>query len=500
MEKIKKDLTDKRVAEESRNVTAIIGICIMNAILVAAYMVEVLKGTRTWGSYAIVVAGCILPCILSILAFLRKRETITVRYISSIGFLLIYTYMIFTSTTNLSFCYVIVIFVLLALYVDKKLSLLIGSYAVIANIALVIYHTMTLGLEEKEITEAEIIMACLILTCVFTLMANSRISRINQANMDKAEKEKEQTKEILKTVLNISDTVVENLSRASIETEQLEKSLDGTKKAMEELTGGAKDAVDAILLQQTKTDEINERIDAVGVVTQAIITETNDVETNLENGQSVMDDLLHQVAMSEEASKLVAGEMDGLQGYADQMKEIMALISNVASQTSILALNASIEAARAGNAGKGFAVVASEISNLAGQTSSATATILDVIKNITKALAEVTESVDKLLKSNSLQNDYVSKTADNYDKIHNSTQGIFQQNAKLKEMVDVVSEANKIVIGSAENVSAVMQEVNAGADETLQGSMADLDRVAALSRVMENLSKNAEELRITKEE
>ncbi|NLL77975.1 MAG: hypothetical protein GX235_12155 [Clostridiales bacterium] len=495
MNRAQLDLTDERVAEQSRNITALIGVCIMNAILVIAYLIEVFKGARTIGSYAIVAACCILPSLFAIMAYLQKKETITVRYITSAGFSILYTYILFTSSTNLSFCYVIVIFVILAVYVDIKLSIVLGTYAVLVNIALTISKALRAELSAKDITDTEIMFACLILTGVFTLMAHSKISKINRANVERVGKEKEHSEEVLETVLQVADSMITNINRAVGETEQLQKSIEVTKIAMEGLAGGANDAVAAILQQQRNTEEINKSINEVEEVTDSIMTNIKSAEQNLTSGQEVMAHLVQQMDISETASQKVAQELELLQEYADKMQGIMALISNVASQTGLLALNASIEAARAGEAGRGFAVVASEISGLAGQTSHATGDINDLIENIAKALREVTESVGGFLESNKIQNEYVSDTAGNFKRIRTSTEDIFGQMGRLKTMVSTVSTSNKLIIESIGNVSAVTEEVTAGANETYEGSKWNLERVATLAQVMEDLSKNTQELR-----
>lgn len=488
------DLTDKSMAEQSRNITAIVGICIMNGILTAAYLVELIKGTRTPGSYAIVAFWCIFPSVASVLAYLKRRDTEWVRYIATLGFAVLYTYIRFTTTTNLAFCYVIVIYVILAVYVDRYLSIMLGSFAVLVNVALVIYRFVTVGLTPQEITETEIIIACLVLSSVFTLMAISRISKINGANIEAAEREKKQSEQLLGTIWKAADSMAAGVEKATGETEQLKSSIEMSKRAMEELTGGANDAVSAIMVQQKNTDEISRRIQEVGEMTASIMDSVGRAEDSLGGGQQAMDLLLHQVGVSESAGRIVAGEMEELQKYADKMQGIMELISSVASQTSLLALNASIEAARAGEAGRGFAVVAAEISNLAGQTSSATGDIKPVIENMTRSLNKVAESVNGLLQSNELQSGYVSDTADCFKQIHGSTQSIFGQMDRLKGTVDGVEDANRIIIQSVENVSAVMEEVTAGANETLEGSNRNLDGVQEIVEIMETLNESAEEL------
>ncbi len=499
MKELKVDLTDKKIAEQSRNITAIVGICIMNGILTAAYLVEVMKGSRTAASYAFVAMWCILPSVASVLTYRRRKDSLWVRYIAVLGFAVLYTYIRFTTTTNLAFCYVIVIYVITAVYADLKLSVLLGSFAVLVNIVLVAYRAATVGLTPKEITETEIIIACLILSSVFTLMAISKISKINQANIDEAEKKKKQSEQLLSKVLKVAGSMAEGVERAAGETEQLKTSIEMSKRAMEELTGGANDAVAAIMVQQKNTDEINARMQEVEDVTSSIIDSVDDAEKSLTGGREAMDNLLRQVEVSQSASSIVAREMDELREYADKMQGIMELISNVADQTGLLALNASIEAARAGEAGRGFAVVASEISSLAGQTGSATGDIKPLIENIARSLGEVVKSVEGLLESNRMQNGYVDDAARNFERIHENTQNIFGQAGRLKDTVSAVADANQLIVRSVTNVSAVMEEVTAGANETLEGNNRNLDGVEDIVRIMRELDASAEELKNSEE-
>ena len=187
--------------------------------------------------------------------------------------------------------------------------------------------------------------------------------------------------------------------------------------------------------------------------------------------------------------------MNELKEYADKMQNIVALISNVASQTSLLSLNASIEAARAGEAGRGFSVVATEISALASQTNNATGDINQLIDNVTQSLNSVTASVEELLQSNQLQNDHINSAANYFDLVETNTQNILTGMATLREGVDTVADSNHQIVQSIENVSAVTEEVTASANATLSDCRTNLENVDDITNIMEQLHANAEELR-----
>ena len=494
MKEIKIDLSNHQLAEGSRNKTALIGVCIMNLVIALAYLVEVAKGSRTIGSYAIVATLCLLPSILAIAAYLKKKDTILVRYIAGIGFSLMYTYVMFTTTTDLSFCYIVVIFVVLIVYIDIKFSTILGGYAWLVNVIRIVYIALTKGVSGEALANAEIIIISMLLTGGFTVMAVLKIAKINQANIDKADREKEQSEELLQTILEVASSITKNIQEAAKETDALSGAIKSTQYAMDGLSAGTNDAAQAIMKQQKSTEEIDEYIHKVEKSANSIVAELGNAEENLLTGNEVMNRLLEQVKNSESSSALVAEEMKNLKENAGEMQNIMGLISSVANQTGMLALNASIEAARAGEAGRGFAVVASQISNLAAQTNTATGDINSLIGNISKSIEEVTAAMEKLLESSRLQNEFVGETAANFEKIHSNTQGISEQASYLKETVDAAADANKHVVESIENVSAVTQEVTAGANETLESCNMNLESIDRVAGIMERLGAEAGKL------
>ena len=139
MPKTNLDLSVKKHADQSMNKTAMTGVFIMNAVLAIAYVIELMKGARSPLSYMIVALLCILPCVIAQLLYLKKKDSKVIRYVLGIGFLLLYGYIMFTSSTNLAFCYIIVAFVALVVYIDIKFLLSLGVAAILINVARIVY-------------------------------------------------------------------------------------------------------------------------------------------------------------------------------------------------------------------------------------------------------------------------------------------------------------------------------------------------------------------------
>ncbi len=486
---------DHKAAASFRNKIVVICYAVMCVTLILAYLVEVFKGTRSILSYACVFAGCAGTGIAAIVVYLKAHETKAVRYIIGFGFPVIYGFIMFTSNTELTFCYILLLIVLTTIYSDIRLSYAICSLAIIINIIKVIIVALSSTFTQEQITDYEIIMACVILVSVIAIKTSDTIQKINADRFDSMSDEREKTGKILGTTMDLSKSIVDHVALASEEMKKLDLSISTTRNSMEDVVSGVNETTDSVQTQQLKTQEIGTHIENVEKITTSITEHVNTTEQVVGNGKEMMDELIRQVENSQSASKLVAGEMNTLRDNADNMQNILSLINSVATQTGLLALNASIEAARAGEAGKGFAVVASEISHLANQTKEATGNISTLIAGIDTSLTQVEDSVNKLIKSNEEQDTCVSKTAENFEQIHSNTNSIHEQSESLAQMVEMLGTANDAIVESIQNISAVSEEMSARANETLESSKADAQSVGNVAKIVEELSKSAEEMK-----
>ena len=494
MEKSKLDLSVQKIANGEKNRTVCIGMTIIHTVLALAYLLELVKDQRTMGFYSIILLCTIGTTTAGWLLYARRNDCPILRYVESIGFLAMYTFIMLTSATSMPFCYVLVMLTLMTVYVDIKFTIGIGAVALAINIIDIVIVLTTTGFVGTGMADAEICVAGVLFTCLFEIMSVTKMAQINQANLDKSNEQKDASEKILDTTLRVAANITEQIEVATTETVNLNSAIQRTREAMECLTQGAEETEAVMLEQERSTAEIDDYITEVKQSASNILEEVENAEDSLKEAKDVMTNLLEQVKMSEDSSSLVAGEMEQLKANADKMQDILQLISAVSGQTRLLSLNASIEAARAGDAGRGFAVVATEISNLSTQTDDATKDIGNLIGDIMNSVTEVTKAVNALLACNRFQNEYVGKTADNFEKINENTKSVSKQASYLRNHVEAVADANEKVISSIKDVAAVTAEVSSNANETLENCKLNLESIAKVTETMEKLRVDAGEL------
>ncbi|HEX9078593.1 MAG TPA: HAMP domain-containing methyl-accepting chemotaxis protein, partial [Desulfuromonadaceae bacterium] len=142
------------------------------------------------------------------------------------------------------------------------------------------------------------------------------------------------------------------------------------------------------------SEEMTATLNDVAATTAKASALSQRVDDSAKDGRCVVDETAGSIDQIKAGVDETLGVMNRLEHSSGQIGEIIGLIEDVADQTNLLALNAAIEAARAGEAGRGFAVVADEVKNLSGKTSASTQQIATIIKAIQKDIREAVKSIE----------------------------------------------------------------------------------------------------------
>lgn len=247
--------------------------------------------------------------------------------------------------------------------------------------------------------------------------------------------------------------------RMSGTTSQLLVSANKTKGASNEISVIMEQMASSVDTQYKSLDEsakiieeMSESINEIAINSSGVTELSSHTQEEIEIGNSKVNDLVEQMntisrSVNESSSSIMA-----LQAHSKDIESIVEIIQGIASQTNLLALNAAIEAARAGEAGKGFAVVADEVRKLAEQSEISTVNIRNIIEKINNDTNVTAEKMKVVLEDVKQGISSVGETGMVFKNILGAIQEV---NVKIQE-----------VTATSEEMSAATEEITASAKET----------------------------------
>lgn len=261
--------------------------------------------------------------------------------------------------------------------------------------------------------------------------------------------------------------VTDKVASASVE---LSATAEEISKGTDTLTSRASQTAAAV-------EEMNATVSQVAQNSGKAATLAQETVKTAKDGGSVVSDTISGMQQLSDAVSSSATIISELGKSSDQIGEIVRVIEDIADQTNLLALNAAIEAARAGEQGRGFAVVADEVRKLAERTTKATKEIGDMIRQIQQDTRGAVESMQQGTVKVTSGVDLVNKTGEALARIVE----MVSESADMIRQIAVASEEQSVatqqIANDIENVAKVTKESASGANESAKASH-DLSQLA----------------------
>ena len=296
------------------------------------------------------------------------------------------------------------------------------------------------------------------------------------------------------SIYNVSNTVAASSEELAQSSNEVKSGVEQVAHTMQELAAGtetqASTASDLTETMRVFTENIQE-ITNEGT---ALKTYSDNVEQLTESGKSLMSSSTNQMAMINDIMLDSVKKVEDLNTQSDEISKLVSVIDDISNQTNLLALNAAIEAARAGEHGKGFAVVADEVRKLAEQVQSSVAEISTIVNRIQSDTGNVTKTLQdgyQEVKKGTLQ---ISETGTTFNSISDAVVGMIASIDTISSNLTTVLARTEGIGASIDDIASISQESAAGIEQTTATTQQSASTLEEVVHSANNLAGLAQQL------
>lgn len=312
----------------------------------------------------------------------------------------------------------------------------------------------------------------------------------------------EKMKELTQSLGNIVGKIRNSSDTMSANSYELNDTSSQTLAANNEISKAVEDVAEGSTGMAASISKINENLLEMSNETKDINESVNEIRnqtTAVQDSSKIMNDKIKSMQDSshkmDEGISAISKRIETVNTTVDKVSNIVSVIEEISSETNLLSLNASIEAARAGDAGKGFAVVAQEIRVLSDNTNTELENIKQIISSLVEECRYCVQASGTIVEDNAKQKEEIKAVLDEFGSLDEQIQKTAEKADEIEELVTAMIELNDDITKSSNSLTDV-SAANAAATEEMNANIEELNAMMnGVSEMAGNMNDESDGLK-----